>query len=82
MLQLNLNVPDQILERAIAKVCAPVGHALSVKVRRLPSVYALIEMSKREQADELAVKFGGSTFGSHALIHVEQGESPIEALAD
>ena len=57
MLQLDLNVPNQLLERAIANICAPVGHALSVKVRRLSSVYALIEMPKREQADELAVKF-------------------------
>jgi hypothetical protein len=70
-LQINLNDPDYLIEQVITKNCVGVGRVISVRVHRSPSAFALIEMSKRDQTYELASRFGGSVFGTHALIHLE-----------
>ena len=72
ILQVDLNLPDHQIERVVAEHCSALGRVISVKVHRSPSVFALIEMAKREQTYKLVSKFGGSTFGTSALIHLEQ----------
>ena len=72
MLQVDLNGPDHEIEKVVAENCSDLGRVTSVKLHRLPSPFALVEMSGREQTYELAAKFGGSAFGTCALVHLEQ----------
>ena len=72
MLQVNLEIPDQQVERFIKESCSEIGRVTSVKLLRSPSPFALIEMSSHEQTYELAARLGGSTFGTCALVHLEQ----------
>ena len=44
---------------------------VSVRVHRLPIPFALVEMSGGEESADLATRFGGSTFGALALVHLE-----------
>lgn len=70
MLEVDFNEPDPRLKRSIMETCAAFGPVRSVKVHRKHSPFAVIEMSDRAQTFELAGKFGGSTFGTSALIHL------------
>ncbi len=70
MLEVDLNDPDTNVERSITESCAKYGRVTSVKVHREPSPFALIEMAQREQTYEVAVEYGGSAFGTSALIHL------------
>ena len=72
MLEVDLNVPDLEVGQNVALSCSKFGHVASVKVHRTPSAFALIEMANREQTSELAASYGGSTFGTCALIHLQQ----------
>jgi hypothetical protein len=72
MLQVNLDDADHHIERYIKETCGNVGRITSVKLHRSPSPFALIEMSRQEYTYELAAQLGGSTFGTCALIHLEQ----------
>ena len=72
MLQVDLNDPDYQIAQSIKVICLAFGRVTSVKVHRSPVPFALIEMSTREQTFELAARFGGSTFGTCALVHLEQ----------
>ena len=72
MLQVDLDDPDYEIAQYIKDICSPIGRVTSVKVHRSPVPFALLEMSRREQTYELAARFGGSTFGTCALIHLEQ----------
>ena len=72
MLQVDLNVPDQTLAQTIKEQISTFGKVLSVNIHRLPSPFALIEMSQHVQTMELASRFGGSAFGTSALIHLAQ----------
>lgn len=72
MLQVDLNDPDYQIAQFIKVVCRPIGRTTSVQVHRAPVPFALIEMSSREQTYELAARFGGSSFGACALVHLEQ----------
>jgi hypothetical protein len=71
-LQVDLKNPDQQIGLVISQNCSEVGRVTSVKVYRSPSPFALIEMSTQEQTHEVASRHGGSSFGSCALIHLEQ----------
>ena len=70
MLEVELGVPDPNLKRAITETCNRIGHVRSVKVHRDPSPFALIEMAEREQTYEVAARYGGSAFGTSALVHL------------
>lgn len=70
MLEVDLNSPDMNVERSIIESCSVYGRVASVKVHRQPSPFALIEMSKREQTYEVAAQYGGSAFGTSALVHL------------
>ena len=72
MLQVNLDDADHHIERYIRESCAGLGRVTSVKLHRSPSPFALIEMSRQDQTYDLAAKLGGSTFGTCALVHLEQ----------
>ena len=72
MLQVNLDEPDYQIAQVIKDICAATGRVASVRVHRTPVPFALIEMSRREHTYELAARFGGSTFGTCALVHLEQ----------
>lgn len=72
MLQVDLDGPDHEIEKMVAENCSELGRVTSVKIHRSPSAFALVEMSKREQTYELAAKYGGSAFGTCALVHLEQ----------
>ena len=74
MLQVNLNVSDFEIAQLVKDICSAVGYVRSVKVHRTPVPFALIEMPRREQIYDLAARFGGSTFGTCALVHLEQTE--------
>ena len=70
MLEVDLDSPDLNVERSITESCSVYGRVASVKVHRQPSPFALIEMSKREQTYEVAAQYGGSAFGTSALVHL------------
>lgn len=72
MLEVDLDGPDLLVERSITESCSAFGAVASVKVHREPSPFALIEMSQREQTYEVAAQYGGSAFGTSALIHLAQ----------
>lgn len=72
MLEVDINLPDPRLKRSITETCTRFGQVRSVKVHRNPSPFALIEMSQREQTYELAAQYGGSAFGTSALVHLAQ----------
>ncbi len=72
MLEVNLQVDDPQLGQSVAETCARFGAVKSVKVHRSPSAFALVEMQSREQTTEVAATYGGSTFGTCALIHLQQ----------
>jgi hypothetical protein len=71
MLPVNLNDTDHNVRQFIAHTCSETGYVVSVKLHRLPTPFALVEMSRRKESAELAARFGGSTFGSCALVHLE-----------
>jgi hypothetical protein len=48
------------------------GFVKSVQIHRSPKTFALIEMATHMQTYEVAGRYGGSTFGSCALIHLER----------
>ena len=73
MLQVDLKKSDQELSKEIAIRCSGLGVVKSVKIHREPSAFALIEMATHMQTLELAGQYGGSAFGSSALVHLEQG---------
>ena len=70
MLEVDLDSSDTIVERSILESCSLYGRVASVKVHRDPSPFALIEMSRREQTYEVAAQYGGSAFGTSALVHL------------
>ena len=72
MLQVDLNDPDYQIAQFIKVSCLAFGRAKSVKIHRSPVPFALIEMLSREQTFELATRYGGSTFGTCALVHLGQ----------
>ena len=72
MLEVDLDGPDAVVERSITESCAKYGRVASVKVHREPSAFALIEMTQREQTYEIAAQYGGSAFGTSALVHLKQ----------
>lgn len=72
MLEVDLNVTDLQVGESVAQRCAEFGKVTAVKVHRTPSAFALVEMTTREQTNELAASYGGSTFGTCALIHLQQ----------
>mgnify|MGYP003336443027 FL=1 len=75
MLEVDLNAPDIQVSELVAQTCALFGKVTSVKVHRTPSAFALVEMTTRDQTNELAGRYGGSTFGTCALIHLQQKPS-------
>ena len=72
MLEVDLESSDPMVERSITESCSVFGRVTSVKVHREPSAFALIEMSQREQTFEVAAQYGGSAFGTSALVHLAQ----------
>lgn len=73
MMEVNLQSHDLDIGRDVAEICARFGHVASVKVHREPSAFALIEMKTREQTADVAARYGGSVFGTCALIHLRHG---------
>jgi hypothetical protein len=71
MLQVDLKATDQKVRQIIVEKCTKFGRVKSVKLHRTPTAFALVEMSTRDQTNELAAKYGGSVFGTCALIHLE-----------
>ena len=72
MLQVDLKETDQKLSQLITDQCSHCGKVVSVKIHRTTTPFALVEMNHHMRALELAGKFGGSTFGTSVLIHLEQ----------
>lgn len=72
MLEVDLSATDSEVGQSVAQTCAQFGGVTSVKVHRNPSAFALVEMNTREQTSELAANYGGSTFGTCALLHLQQ----------
>jgi hypothetical protein len=72
MLQVDLKKDDRELVQIITAHCAGVGVVKAVKIHRDPSPFALVDMADHYQTLELAGAYGGSAFGTSALIHLEQ----------
>jgi hypothetical protein len=72
MLQVDLDAPDFAIEQFVGQKCSEVGRVISVTVHRSPSPFALIDMARREQVHELTSRFGGSEFGTQAIVRLEQ----------
>ena len=72
VLRVDLKKTDHELSGEIASRCSHLGVIRSVKIHRNPSPFALIETASRIETLEVAGEYGGSAFGSSALIHLEQ----------
>ena len=71
MLQVDLYDSDYRIARTVGEVCGRFGRVSMVRVHRKPHAFALVDMASREQALELSFRFGGSTFGNCALVHLQ-----------
>ncbi len=80
MIQVDLGAPDFQIEQSIKQDCSKLGSVRLVRVHRSPAPFALIHMVTGEQTYELASLFGGSTFGTCALVHLKQmsGNAAVE----
>ena len=72
MVEVDLNKSDRELTQFITIRCSSFGTVRSVKLERKPTPFALVEMSTHLEMLELAAEFGGTAFGTSALIHLEQ----------
>ena len=72
VLQVDLSKTDRELTQLIAARCSDFGIVKSVKLQREPTPFALIEMSTHQEMLELAAQYGGSAFGTCALVHLKQ----------
>lgn len=72
MLQVDLNAPDFRIEQSIKQNCSKLGRVRLVRIHRSPTPFALIDMASAGQTDELTSRFGGSAFGTRALVHLKQ----------
>jgi len=70
-LQVDLTQSDLELSQYITARCSGFGIVRSVQIHRDPTPFALVEMITRNVTLELAGEYGGSVFGSAALIHLE-----------
>ena len=71
MLAVNLAHADSAVEQFINDTCSEIGRVTSVKVYRLPTPFALIEMSRRSEAADLAAHLRGSHFGICIRVRLE-----------
>jgi hypothetical protein len=76
MLKIDLDNADHLVEQAIRSKCVEVGQVISVTIHRSPVAFAIVKMHKWDETHALTSRFGGTIFGSHVLIHLEQTESP------
>jgi hypothetical protein len=72
MLQVDLGVPDFHIEQFIKQSCSKLGPVRLVRIHRSPAPFALIHMATDNQTHELTSRFGGSVFGTCALVHLRQ----------
>ena len=72
VLEVDLSKTDRELTQFITMRCSNFGTVRSVKLERKPTPFALVEMSTHLEMLELAAEFGGTAFGTAALIHLEQ----------
>ena len=70
MMELDLNSANMLVE-LLKKRCSVYGQVASVEVHRQPSPFALVEMSRRDQAEKVASQYQGSIFGSGALVRLK-----------
>jgi RNA recognition motif. (a.k.a. RRM, RBD, or RNP domain) len=76
VLQVDLARSDAELAEILKQRCAGFGDVRSVKIHRSPTNFALVEMATHYQTLEVAAQYGGSAFGSCALVHLEQADPP------
>jgi hypothetical protein len=79
MFQVDLDSPDFQIEQSIKQNCSKVGHVRLVRIHRSPVPFALIHMTTGKQTHELTSRFGGSTFGTCALVHLKQASDDAVA---
>jgi hypothetical protein len=72
VLNIDLTRPDRELVHEISLRFSDFGIVKSVKIQRQPTPFALIEMATHFATLELAAQYGGSVFGTCALVHLEQ----------
>lgn len=72
MLQVDLDAPDFEIEQSIRQDCSKIGRVRVITIHRSPIPFALIHMATSEQTYELTSRFGGSAFGTCALVHLKQ----------
>lgn len=71
MLEVDLDATDQRIGQIIAENCTKFGRVTAVNIHRTPSAFVLVEMTTRDETNEVAATYGGSAFGNCALIHLE-----------
>ncbi len=72
MLYVDLMQDDNKVAKLVTAQCAKCGTVVSVKIHRLPTPFALVDMSDYQQALALVAQYGGSAFKTSVLIHLEQ----------
>jgi len=72
VLQVDLKKADRELVPVITEHFSQYGRVMSVRIHRSPTPFVLVEMTSHMETMELAAQYGGSTFGTSALIHLEQ----------
>jgi len=75
VLQVDLALNDRELQQLVTALCASFGVVRSVKIHRSPSPFAMVEMASHQATMEIAAQYGGSAFGTAALVHLEQDGS-------
>jgi hypothetical protein len=72
VLRIDLTRSDRELSHLISLRFSDFGIVKSVKIQRRPTPFALVEMATHFETLELAAQYGGSVFGTCALVHLEQ----------
>jgi hypothetical protein len=63
-MELDLKNSDTLVELVIAKRCSEYGALAAVEVHRDPSLFALVQMLRRGQTEQVAADYQGSIFGN------------------
>ena len=72
MLQVNLDDHDSQIEQSLKQHYYNFGGVRLVRIHRTSARFAMIHMATSKQTNELSSRFGGSTFGTCALVHLKQ----------
>ena len=70
-MELDLKNSDRLVKLVLAKRCSENGAVAAVEVQRDPCPFALVEMLRPDDTEQVAGDYERSLFGNAALIRLE-----------